>query len=152
MASTNLRKGLFLYKDYIPCKIFLVMEPDEFEVPKEIREFLPENAKETILGNERGAKKQYRYGKLHILEYDEKYLVHMDKIDPREDPIGHLIQDAPEYLVGLECAAFGNILSNTVSFFKKDSKKDALSKGIATSVIFGYAGYVLTKKIKKLLR
>lgn len=128
------------------------MEPDEIEVPKEIREFLPEKAKETILGNKRGAKKQYRYGKLHILEYDEKYLVHMDKIDPREDPIGHLIVDAPEYLVGLEWAAYGNILSNAVSFFKKESKKDTLANGITTSIIFGYAGYTLTKKIKKLLR
>ncbi len=128
------------------------MEQDEIEVPKEIREFLPANAKETILGNEKGAKKQYRYGKLHIREYDEKYLVHMDKIDPREDPIGHLIYDAPEYLIGLECAIYGNILSNAVSFFKRDSKKDAIAKGITTSVIFGYAGYTITKKIKKLLR
>ena len=110
------------------------------------------SAEETIIGNKRGAKKQYRYGKLHILEYDKKYLVHMDKIDPREDPLGHLIRDAPEYLVGLEWAAYGNILSNAVSFFKKDSKEDALVNGITTSLIFGYAGYYLTKKIKKFLR
>jgi len=29
---------------------------DEFEVPKEIKEFFPENAEETFLGNKRGAK------------------------------------------------------------------------------------------------
>lgn len=128
------------------------MEQDEIEVPKEIREFLPIDAKETVLGNKKGAKKQYRYGKLHIREYDEKYLVHIDKVDPREDPIGHLIYDAPEYLVGLECAIYGNILSNAVSFLKGDSKKDTITNGIATSVVFGYAGYAITKKIKKLLR
>jgi hypothetical protein len=59
---------------------------------------------ETLLGSKRGAKRQFRYGNLHIREYDEYYTTHMDKIDPREDPLGHLIIDAPEYLVGLFCA------------------------------------------------
>jgi hypothetical protein len=58
---------------------------------------------ETFLGSKRGAKRQFRYGNLHIREYDEYYTTHMDKIDPREDPLGHLMIDAPEYLVGLFC-------------------------------------------------
>jgi hypothetical protein len=56
---------------------------------------------ETFLGSKRGARRQFRYGNLHIREYDEYYTTHMDKIDPREDPLGHLMIDAPEYLVGL---------------------------------------------------
>jgi len=38
---------------------------------------------------------------LHIREYDDKYTVHMDKYDPRSDPIRHLVWDAPEVLIGL---------------------------------------------------
>lgn len=56
---------------------------------------------ETILGAKRGAKRQFRYGNLHVREYKDHYTVHLDTIDPRKDPLGHLIVDAPEYLVGL---------------------------------------------------
>ena len=59
---------------------------------------------ETILGTKKGAKRQFRYGNLRIREYDGYYTTHIDKIDPREDPLGHLMIDAPEYLVGLFCA------------------------------------------------
>ena len=80
------------------------MPGDEIAVPKELREFMLEEAEETFLGQKNGAKKQYRYGNLHIREYEDKFLVHTDKIDPRKDPLGHLIIDAPEVLVGLGCA------------------------------------------------
>ena len=36
------------------------MPGDEIEVPKELREFMLEKAKETILGQKNGAEKQYR--------------------------------------------------------------------------------------------
>ncbi len=83
------------------------MPGDEIEVPKELREFMLEGAEETFLGQKNGAQKQYRYGNLHIREYNEKFLVHTDRIDPRKDPIGHLVHDAPEILIGLACAIFG---------------------------------------------
>jgi hypothetical protein len=55
--------------------------------------------KETSLRNKNGAKTQFRYGNLHIREYDDDYYtVHRDKIDPREDALGHLSANAPEYL------------------------------------------------------
>src|SRR5689334_14137002 len=80
---------------------------DEIEIPKEIRPFMLEEAEETVLGQKNGAKKQFRYGNLHIREYDNKYLVHVDKVDPRENPIGHLVNDAPEVLVGVMGAFLG---------------------------------------------
>jgi len=49
----------------------------EIEVPKHLRQFMLEGAQETNLGDKKGAKKQYRYGNLHIREYDDKYTVHM---------------------------------------------------------------------------
>lgn len=67
-------------------------------IPKE--EFvMPEGAEETWLGDPKGSVKQYRAGNLHIREYLNCFEVHEDKVDPRRDPLGHLIKDAPEYLV-----------------------------------------------------
>ena len=35
----------------------------------------------------------------------DKFTVHTDKVDPRTDPMGHLIHDAQEVLIGLAGAA-----------------------------------------------
>ena len=122
------------------------MPGDEIEVPKELREFMLEGAEETFLGQKNGAIKQYRYGNLHIKEYDEKFLVHTDKIDPRKDPIGHLVYDAPEVLIGLACAIFGG--SQVTKKLDKNSKKKSIIFGLLSSIISGYLGYSTTKKLK----
>ncbi len=126
------------------------MPGDEIEVPKELREFMLEGAEETFLGQKNGAQKQYRYGNLHIREYDEKFLVHTDRIDPRKDPIGHLVHDAPEILIGLACAIFGGS-EITKKFLKKKSKKTIFVSSLITSIISGYLGYTATKKIRNSL-
>ena len=126
------------------------MPGDEIEVPKELREFMLEEAEETFLGQKNGADKQYRYGNLHIREYDDKFLVHNDKIDPRKDPIGHLVYDAPEVLIGLACAIFGGseIAKKTIN---KNFKKSTVTSRLFSSIISGYVGYLVTKKIKNYL-
>ena len=121
---------------------------DEIEVPIEIRPFMLDDAEETTLGQKNGAKKQYRYGKLHIREYDDKYLVHMDKVDPRKDPVGHLIFDAPEVLIGLATAAIGGEKIASKIYKNKKSKSLSLFTGFLSSVALGCAGYSLAKKIK----
>ena len=103
------------------------MPRDEIVVPKELREFMLEKAEETFLGQKNGAKKQYRYGNLHIREYEDKFLVHTDRIDPRKDPIGHLMIDAPEVLVGIACAIFSGSLIRKSSLGQK-SKRSPISK------------------------
>ena len=123
---------------------------DEIEVPKELREFMIDGAEETVLGQTNGALKQYRYGNLHIREYDDKFLVHTDKIDPRKDPIGHLVYDAPEVLIGLACAIFGGS-KIAKSVFNNNSKKLSLTSGLISSVLSGYIGYVASKKVKDYL-
>ncbi len=127
------------------------MPRDEIVVPKELREFMLEGAKETFLGQKNGAKKQYRYGNLHIREYDDKFLVHTDKIDPRKDPLGHLLFDSPEVVVGLAFALFGGWQIGKLLLKNNKSKKSALSFGLLSSVITGYIGYSATKKIKNYL-
>ena len=106
------------------------MPGDEIEVPKELREFMLEGAEETALGQKNGAKKQYRYGNLHIREYDDKFLVHTDKVDPRKDPIGHLFYDAPEVLIGLACTAIGGNEVATKLFKNQKSKKFSITSGL----------------------
>ena len=130
--------------------VFLIMSRDEIEVPKELREFMLNGAEETLLGQKNGSKKQYRYGNLHIREYEDKFLVHTDKIDPRKDPLGHLIHDAPEVLIGLGCAIFvGSKVGK--SFLNKKSKTNSFSTGLISSIVAGCFGYYASKKIKNFL-
>ncbi len=129
---------------------FAIMPGDEIKVPKELREFMLEKAEETFLGQKNGAQKQYRYGNLHIREYGENFLVHTDKIDPRKDPIGHLVYDAPEVLIGLACAIFAG--SQTVKkTINKKPKNSAIASALTSSIVSGYLGYLATKKIKNYL-
>ncbi len=72
-------------------------------VPKSVRPII--ELKETPFGGKKGARKQFRYGNLHIRDYDTHYTVHVDRIDPRSNPLGHLLVDAPEYLAGAAAAA-----------------------------------------------
>ncbi|MCA9820247.1 MAG: hypothetical protein KC440_05750 [Nitrosarchaeum sp.] len=127
------------------------MPGDEIEVPKELREFMLAGAEETALGEKNGAKKQYRYGNLHIREYDDKFLVHTDRVDPRKDPLGHLVFDAPEVLIGLACAIFGGSQIAKSLQNKNKSKKSSAATGLLSSVISGYVGYITSKKIKNYL-
>jgi hypothetical protein len=125
---------------------------DEIEVPKELRPFMLEAAKETKLGHNNGAAKQYRYGNLHIREYDDKYLVHMDRVDPLKDPLGHLVFDAQEILVGLASGAVGGAKVASHIYNKgKKTKKDkqiAVAAGLLSSLAIGYVGYKIAKKAK----
>lgn len=125
------------------------MPRDEIEVPKELREFMLNGAEETVLGQKNGAKKQYRYGNLHIREYDDKFLVHTDKIDPRKDPLGHLVFDAPEVLIGLSCAIFAG--SKIAKNFIAKNKTKSSASILLSSIISGYVGYYTSKKIKNYL-
>jgi hypothetical protein len=127
------------------------MPRDEIEVPKELREFMLEGAKETTLGQKNGAKRQFRYGNLHIREYEDKFLVHTDKIDPRKDPLGHLIYDAPEVLIGLSCLILGGSKIAKTFLNNSKSKKSTITATVFSSIVAGYVGYIATKKIKNYL-
>lgn len=60
---------------------------------------LPECFEETLLGESKNAIRQFRgpYGS-HVREYENCWELHRDVADPRVDPIGHLINDAPHIL------------------------------------------------------
>lgn len=123
------------------------MEMEEIEIPKELGPFILDKAEETSLGQKNGAKKQYRYGNLHIREYDDKFLVHTDKVDPRKSPLAHLVFDAPEILIGLASVVIGG---GKVASYMKKNNKNSIIPGVFASLVFGYLGFSLTKKIKNL--
>ena len=121
----------------------------EIEVPKQLRQFMLEGARETRLGDKKGAKKQYRYGNLHIREYDNKYTVHTDKYDPRSDPIRHLVWDAPEVLIGLAGAVIGGSKVGSYLYNKnKSTKQLSILSGLIASFVTGYASSVVSKNLK----
>ncbi len=130
------------------------MDDGEIEVPKSVRPIMLDAAQETRLGERRGAKKQYRYGNLHIREYDDKYVVHVDKVDPRKDPLGHLMKDSPETLLGIASGIyFGKRVSSEV-YSKRNGRSGALLEslllGSFASLTAGYLGYRLGKHLKEL--
>jgi benzoyl-CoA reductase/2-hydroxyglutaryl-CoA dehydratase subunit BcrC/BadD/HgdB len=84
---------------------------------------------------------------LHIREYDDKYLVHTDRADPRKNPLAHLVLDAPEVLVGLAAAVIGG--GKVASYMKKNNKSSVIP-GVLASLVIGYLGFSLTRKIKDL--
>ncbi len=128
-------------------------------VPKSVRPIIEYSP--TALGSGCGALRQFRVGKLHIREYDSYYSVHSDKIDPLSDPIGHLIVDAPEYLVGMlsGLSIYSTLKERSINRSRKNRAnsnsfseidvKDGSSPYLA-GIFAAYTGYALTKSLKKL--
>ena len=125
----------------------------EIEIPIDLKRVVLMGADETKLGDKKGALKQYRKGTIHIREYADKLTVHADKVDPRTDPLGHLIHDAQEVLIGLAGAAIsGAAIGSYIYKIKKNSpfrREQAIIGGLATSLAAGYASYKVSKKLKE---
>ena len=124
-------------------------------IPKSVRPII--DYTETNLGNKKGAEKQYRYGTLHIREYENYYSVHIDKVDPRIDPIGHLLKDAPEYIIfGIMASMVG--LKVGAAFYKKKKRNDkdnqlkALPLGIFSGILVGTTTYITTSYLHNFIR
>lgn len=126
-------------------------------VPKSVRPII--EYPETVLGARSGALKQFRAGKLHIRDYGSYYSVHSDKINPSDDPIGHLIVDAPEYLVGIFSGIFAySMVKRKIKMNSKMSNsnldssiqpnnRDQLSPYIA-GIIAAYTSHTFVNSLK----
>ena len=124
---------------------------EEIRVPLEVREFMPEWVEETWMGDPRGAKRQYRYGSLHVREYGSHYAVHADKHDPRANLAGHLVEDAPEVLAGFACAVLGGIAAYGAPAALRCGRPRPAA-ALASAAAAGWLGYKAAKKIKKTMR
>jgi hypothetical protein len=105
-------------------------------VPKCVRPIM--DLEETAIGSKKGAKKQYRYGNLHIREYDEHYAVHTDRVDPLQNPLGHLLVDAPEYLAGAATAIIVGRKVGAVVYSKRKQEGRSIKDAAIDAVIAGY--------------
>ena len=128
-------------------------------VPKSVRPIIEYS--QTALGSGWGASRQFRAGKLHIREYDSYYSVHLDKINPLDDPLGHLIIDAPEYLVGIlsGLSTYSTLKERSINRSRKNRANSNPSSEIGVKddpspylagVFAAFTGYALTKSLKKL--
>lgn len=123
-------------------------------VPKAVRPII--DMDETALGTRQGARRQYRHGRLHIRDYDTHYTVHMDRVDPRASPVGHLIADAQEYVVGAAAAALAARHVGTAVYKKRkkdgkaarDAAVDAIIAGCLAGSAAGRLAFSVTKKVK----
>lgn len=122
-------------------------------VPKPVRPIV--DWKETLVGSKKGARKQFRHGNLHIREFEGYYTVHMDKANPAKDPLGHLLIDAPEYLVasivGLKVAqkaAYRTYLGKNDSHAKIQSLSAGLRAGAAAAAL----SFAITSIVKQVNR
>lgn len=117
------------------------------KLPKYTKELFPEWFEETWIGHLNGAYKQYRYGKMHILEYEDYFDVHIDAVDPRSNPVGHAIQDAPEVIVGAGCGTLGGLYMGKKMYQYTNSKVGSAVLGLAV----GGACFVTGMKVAKWL-
>ncbi|MGB6626654.1 MAG: hypothetical protein WBE61_00805 [Nitrososphaeraceae archaeon] len=127
-------------------------------IPRSVRPIIDYD--QTHLGDKKVARRQFRYGNLHIREYDNHYIVHRDKIDPRTDPLAHLLVDAPEYLIAvLSAVSVGSKVGNTVYKNRKTEGKnqgaalyDAVMAGCIAGSAAGAVSCIASSLIKKIKR
>ncbi len=106
----------------------------DYEFPKS-NYYLPEDFEETKLGYLDDAIKQYRGpDNQHVKEYDTYYLGHRDHKDPRTDPMGHFVRDAPESIIAILAGSILGIIL-AVLLLKWKEKKDLNDKKVITRLI-----------------
>jgi hypothetical protein len=129
---------------------YFVVDDSDMIVPKSVRPIIDYD--ETYLGEKKGANRQFRFGNLHIREYDEYYTVHRDKIDPRKDPLGHLLIDAPRHLVTILCALC--VGKQLVSIIYDDPKNNGRIERSAlnSAIISGSISYITSNIIKRIIK
>ena len=86
---------------------------------------LPECFNETLLGESvPGATKQLRgpFG-AHVHEFEDRWVLHRDRVDAEKDPLGHLFNDAPEYLL----SALAGLATGLIAKNRRDNKNALLA-------------------------
>jgi hypothetical protein len=130
--------------------MYNILNEGSIIVPKSVRPII--EYEETCLGSKKGATKQFRYGNLHIREYDDHYAVHLDKVNPKIDPLGHLLIDAPQYLIGVLSALIvgervgSSVYNHRITKGKNHiaSLQEGMISGLVAGLISGTTNYLAT--------
>jgi hypothetical protein len=108
----------------LPCHVKYSMPKDQFSV-------LPECFKETILGEYiEGASRQLRGPhESHVYEFEDRWVLHRDIVDAESDPLGHLVNDAPEYLASMFLGAAVGLVTG-----RRGRNKALMAAGLASAL------------------
>lgn len=106
---------------------------------------------ETYLGDPMGSLRQFRGPYCsHIREYADYYIIERDKVDPRRDWLGHLIEDAPDDLAGLVVGIpAGLYVANSIYEGRKNVSEDAVLEALVGGALSGLVTYAVTKWLFK---
>jgi len=97
----------------------------KYVLRKEDYSCLPPCFKETLMGESvPRSKKQFRgpYG-AHVHEFEDRWVLHRDLVDAEKDPLGHLLNDAPEYVL----SALAGLATGLIARKKSDGKNAFLA-------------------------
>lgn len=117
----------------------------KYVLTKEICPYLPECFSETVLGEmTSGALRQLRgpHG-AHVHEFKDRWVIHRDRVNADEDPFGHLIQDAPEYLCSLAA-----VLLTGLALGKSPSARDRRTQAAVAGGLAGLFALIAGKALK----
>lgn len=91
---------------------------------------MPQCFKLTLLGESvPGSKRQFRgVYEAHVHEFDDRWVLHRDKVNADVNPLNHLFNDAPEYVL----SAVVGLVTSLLARNQKD-RKNALLAGWAVS-------------------
>lgn len=108
----------------LPCHVKYSMSKEKF--PQ-----LPECFRETFLGEfVNGSERQFRGPhSSHVYEFGDRWILHRDLVDADRDPLGHLVNDAPEYLISAILGAAIGIATG------RQGKEKALMAAGLTSIM-----------------
>jgi hypothetical protein len=103
------------------------LKPGEeiFIYKSEIKEPLIGWNKAIITIPHEGSRASYRKGRLHMHDMGDYYALHVDRIDPKEDPVGHLKDDAPETLA---MGVVGSVTAYPLLLYSTKKKEKAQKK------------------------
>ena len=90
---------------------------------------------------------------MHVKEYAEYYNVHRDRVDPKYDPVGHLIYDSPEVLVAIGVGIISGYGAGKVYYDKvKDSSEHPFLESAGVAILSGICMAFLTYQLGKITR
>jgi hypothetical protein len=103
---------------------------------------------ETLLGDPNGSLRQFRNSTgIHIREYSDYFEVHKDRVDPRKNPLGHLLIDSPETL-----AAFGAATILSRGFNQKVNLLDEAKSSQFDSPLGFFSMFLSLNRLFRLLK
>jgi uncharacterized membrane protein HdeD (DUF308 family) len=113
----------------------LYTDKQEVSVPKDkVTELSPGWYTSKLNLPHKGSKGSWRNGRLHAHDMGDHYSVHLDRRDPKEHSIGHLVEDAPLMLF-----LWTGFRDATAGIQKEYGNQVASKKGWRSQVVIGLA-------------